>query len=98
MKEVKRYFMRATRIIECIGDAKCDCDTPCQCVVYATDFDAVLKELEGKLEVAREALNCLYPALVIDLRYNAEDDESREAFASRVKTVEEALALLDKEG
>jgi hypothetical protein len=66
--------------------------------VAASDFDAVLKELEGKLKVAREALNCLYPALVIDLRYNAEDDESREAFASRVKTVEEALALLDKEG
>jgi hypothetical protein len=39
---VKRYFMRATSIIERVGDEKCDCETPCQCVVYATDYDALL--------------------------------------------------------
>jgi hypothetical protein len=49
---VRRYFMRATAIQEVVGDAKCDCDTPCQCVVYATDYDklaALLADLRQQL-------------------------------------------------
>jgi hypothetical protein len=45
----------------------------------------------SKEQVYREALECLLPGLVLDLRY-AGDDDDKDAMQSRVRTVTEALA------
>jgi hypothetical protein len=42
-------------------------------------------------ERLREALECLYSGVVLDLRY-ADDDDDKDALRSRIKTVEEALS------
>lgn len=46
--------------------------------------------LQSKLDTLREALDCLLPGLVLDLRY-AEPDDDKDAMQSRIKTVTDAL-------
>jgi hypothetical protein len=51
---------------------------------------ALLKDQAYKLDTLREALDCLLPGLVLDLRY-AEPDDDTDAMRSRIKTVTDAL-------
>lgn len=55
-----------------------------------------LKTLADKAERMHDALNCLLPGLILDLRY-AEPDDDKEAMRSRIQTVAEALADLPAE-
>lgn len=51
------------------------------------DYEA----LALKLVRYREALECLLPGLILDLRY-AEPDDDKDAMQSRINTVREALS------
>jgi hypothetical protein len=51
---------------------------------------ATINRLLDKLDTLREALDCLLPGLVLDLRY-AEPDDDTDAMRSRIKTVTDAL-------
>jgi hypothetical protein len=50
-----------------------------------------VKGPQYKIQRLREALECLLPGLVLDLRY-ATDDDDKDAMRSRIETVQDALA------
>ncbi len=56
-------------------------------------YRALAEAYAARLHVAVEALNCLYPGLALDLRYET-DPDAIDAYRSRVNTVEDAVRAI----
>lgn len=52
----------------------------------------MIAELQAHINKLREALACLYPGMVLDLRYADIENDDLNAMQSRIDTIEQALA------
>jgi hypothetical protein len=91
-KAVRQYFMRATMIRERFGDEKCDCDTPCQCVVYTADHLAYITNLEHERNTWKQSSSLATDELM-KWKQEAESAQARVAELEREKAA--AVGLRD---
>jgi hypothetical protein len=68
----------------------------CRFADHEAELQSKLAASQAEVRRLREALQLLYPGLVLDLRY-ADDDDDKDALRSRVETIESALAPQQQE-